>query len=69
MRRPTSTDAVIELPIIIPASGTIVRPSTGNIPNPRITERLTTTTTVSMASVPRARMPGTSRRPVADGDA
>ena len=60
IRRPATTDAVIELPIIIPASGTIVRPSTGNIPNPKITERLTTIT-APIATVPRSKMPGTSR--------
>src|SRR6266508_4979198 len=41
MRRAATTVLDIELPIIIPARGTTVRPSTGKTSRPKITARLT----------------------------
>ena len=60
MRRAATTVLDIELPIIIPATGTTVRPSTGNTPSPKITARVTTALEPIAASASH-RMPGTSR--------
>ncbi len=59
MRRATSTVAVIELPTIIPASGTTVRPSTGKTPRPNSTPSVTTEAAPNAASATGS-TPGTS---------